>query len=416
MDRRPLAERAGGAGVAGTAVHADAPGGRSSPASWPPTPGCRTPTTWCSSRSPTGPTAGCASSSSGACWAGRRAGSRTTSPAWPTAGWSTKEKCDVRPPRRVRRGHQAGSQGDRGRRPRPRRHRAPPLRRPPHARPARRHRRSRREGPRRHGRLGAGAVTIADEAVSADIVALLDGCTSTFQMLAEQEEGPYRRGEQPRRRDVTDGCGGSPFRLGLRLHTQGGDAAVGVDVEIWHCDRQRRYSGYPPNDPAIAVDPSPQLAEYRPDETSSAAGRPPTLRATSSSAPSIPAGIRDAPCTSTSWCTCPIAATAASCTSPRTSPRWCSAQDPYRDHGLPNTTHASETASSPPGETRQSSTSAPTPVVASGCCVWYSLATRRGERIDARRYLDGSQMACAAVDPAAERWPNPGTNRPTVGS
>ena len=68
-------------------------------------------------------------------------------------------------------------------------------------------------------------MTIADEPVSADILALLDGCTSTFQMLAEQEEGPYRRGEQTRRRDVTDGCAGTPLRLGLRLHTQGGDAA-----------------------------------------------------------------------------------------------------------------------------------------------------------------------------------------------
>ena len=109
-------------------------------------------------------------------------------------------------------------------------------------------------------------MSIADEPW-ADIVALLDGCTSAFQMLAEQEEGPYRRGDQSRRRDVTDGRDGTPFRLGLRLHTQRGDAAERVDVEIWHCDPQGRYSGYPPNDPAIAIDPSPQPAEYLPDET-----------------------------------------------------------------------------------------------------------------------------------------------------
>ena len=38
---------------------------------------------------------------------------------------------------------------------------------------------------------------VTDEPVSADIVALLDGCTSTFQMLAEQEEGPTDAASKP---------------------------------------------------------------------------------------------------------------------------------------------------------------------------------------------------------------------------
>lgn len=99
------------------------------------------------------------------------------------------------------------------------------------------------------------------------LAALLDGCSSTFQLLAEQEEGPYRRGPQPERRDVTEGRTGSPLRLGLRLRTAAGDAAAGAAVEIWHCDAEGRYSGYPPNDPAVEVDPAPQPAEYLPDET-----------------------------------------------------------------------------------------------------------------------------------------------------
>ena len=107
----------------------------------------------------------------------------------------------------------------------------------------------------------------AGEPVTEEIAALLDDWTSTCQLLAEQEEGPYRRGEHPRRREVTEGRAGSPLRLGLRLRTHGGDAVARADVEIWHCDADGRYSGYPPNDPTVAVDPSPQRAEYLPDET-----------------------------------------------------------------------------------------------------------------------------------------------------
>lgn len=107
----------------------------------------------------------------------------------------------------------------------------------------------------------------AGEPVSADIAALLEGSTGTCQLLAEQEEGPYRRGVQPRRRDVTEARPGSPLRLGLRLRTVQGDPVAGADVEIWHCDAQGRYSGYPPNDAGVEVDPSPQPAEYLTDET-----------------------------------------------------------------------------------------------------------------------------------------------------
>jgi protocatechuate 3,4-dioxygenase beta subunit len=110
-------------------------------------------------------------------------------------------------------------------------------------------------------------VTDAGETVAAELAALLDGCVRTCQLLAEQEEGPYRRGEQPLRRDVTEGRAGSPLRLALRLRTHSGTPVDDADVAIWHCDADGRYSGYPPNDPAVAVDPTPQRAEYLPDET-----------------------------------------------------------------------------------------------------------------------------------------------------
>ncbi len=111
----------------------------------------------------------------------------------------------------------------------------------------------------------------AGEPVSPEIAAVLDGCTSTCQLLAEQEEGPYRRREQPSRRDITEGRAGSPLRLGLRLRAQAGDAVARADVEIWHCDAEGRYSGYPPNDPTVTVSPSPQRADYRPRRRSCAA-------------------------------------------------------------------------------------------------------------------------------------------------
>ena len=110
-------------------------------------------------------------------------------------------------------------------------------------------------------------MTAADQPVTADIAAFLDGCTSTCRLLPEQEEGPYRRGEQPHRRDITEGRAGWPLRLGLRLRTQGGNPATGAVVEIWHCDAGGRYSGYPPGDLAVDVDPAPQRAEYVPEET-----------------------------------------------------------------------------------------------------------------------------------------------------
>lgn len=106
-----------------------------------------------------------------------------------------------------------------------------------------------------------------DPPLSAEVAAALDRCGTTCRLLPEQEEGPYRRGDQPRRREVTEGRPGSSLRLGLRLRLFDGRPAVATDVEIWHCDADGRYSGYPPNDPAVAVDASPQRPEYLTDET-----------------------------------------------------------------------------------------------------------------------------------------------------
>jgi protocatechuate 3,4-dioxygenase beta subunit len=185
-------------------------------------------------------------------------------------------------------------------------------------------------------------VNAAGEPVSDVVVALLDGCSRTCRLLAEQEEGPYRRGEQPRRRDVTEGRPGSPLDLGLRLRGSNGAAAAGVDVEIWHCDADGRYSGFPPNDPAVAVDPSPQRAEYLPGETF-LRGRQTTDDAGDVEFRTIYPGwypgrtvhihlmVHTTGRSSISQLYFPEAVTAA-----------VFARDPYRRHGLPDTVHATD--------------------------------------------------------------------------
>jgi len=107
----------------------------------------------------------------------------------------------------------------------------------------------------------------ANGRVTAEVAAALAMSTVTCRLLAEQEEGPYRRGDQPRRRDVTEARPGTPLGLGLRLRDARGGAIASVDLEIWHCDAGGRYSGYPPSDPQIVVDAAPQRPTYLPGET-----------------------------------------------------------------------------------------------------------------------------------------------------
>lgn len=185
-------------------------------------------------------------------------------------------------------------------------------------------------------------MTNADEPVSVVIGALLDGCTSRFQMLAEQEEGPYRRGAQPRRRDVSDGCDGSPFSFGLRLHEPGADAVVGVDVDIWHCDPEGRYSGYPPNNTAITVDPAPQPARYLPGETF-LRGRQTTDAAGDIEFHTIYPGWYPGRTVHIHLMVhMPDRSYTSQLYFPESVTSEVFAHGPYRDHGLPDTTHASD--------------------------------------------------------------------------
>ncbi|MDQ3896761.1 MAG: hypothetical protein M3326_05835 [Actinomycetota bacterium] len=83
-------------------------------------------------------------------------------------------------------------------------------------------------------------------ALSADVAALLDRATATCRLWPEQDEGPYRRDHHPVRRDVTEDRIGVPLTLGLALATADGTSLADGIVEIWHCDADGRYSGFPP--------------------------------------------------------------------------------------------------------------------------------------------------------------------------
>jgi len=84
--------------------------------------------------------------------------------------------------------------------------------------------------------------------ISAEVAALLDPAAATCRLWAEQDEGPYRRDYHPFRRDVTEDRVGVPLALGLALGARTGTAAGDAVVEIWHCDPEGAYSGFPPPD------------------------------------------------------------------------------------------------------------------------------------------------------------------------
>ena len=84
------------------------------------------------------------------------------------------------------------------------------------------------------------------EPISPELVALLDGTEVACRDWAEQLEGPYRRGEQPLRRDIVEDRVGVALRLGLRLVDSHRQPMTDAEVEVWQCDAHGRYSGYPP--------------------------------------------------------------------------------------------------------------------------------------------------------------------------
>jgi protocatechuate 3,4-dioxygenase beta subunit len=105
------------------------------------------------------------------------------------------------------------------------------------------------------------------EAVDGELATMLAGC-AVCRPWAEQDEGPYHREAPPERRKVVEDRDGVSLQLGIRLTRGGGPPAGGAMVEIWQCDAQGHYSGFPPPDTsdAVTATTAPRAA-YLPDQT-----------------------------------------------------------------------------------------------------------------------------------------------------
>jgi len=74
------------------------------------------------------------------------------------------------------------------------------------------------------------------------------------RLWPEQDEGPYHRAAEPSRRTVVEDRDGTPLRLAIALvPADGATPVAGGAVDIWQCDADGRYSGYPPPNNAVVV-------------------------------------------------------------------------------------------------------------------------------------------------------------------
>jgi protocatechuate 3,4-dioxygenase beta subunit len=103
--------------------------------------------------------------------------------------------------------------------------------------------------------------------VDPDLAAMLLRC-AVSRPWADQDEGPYHREDQARRRDVVEDRDGVALQLGIRVARDDGAPVVDAAVEIWQCDALGRYSGFPPpDDPVVVTAATASRAEYLPDDT-----------------------------------------------------------------------------------------------------------------------------------------------------
>jgi protocatechuate 3,4-dioxygenase beta subunit len=108
---------------------------------------------------------------------------------------------------------------------------------------------------------------VIDQPVDPVLASMLSTC-ATSRSWAEQDEGPYHRDTQPRRRDVVEDREGVALQLGMRLATDDGSPVHDATVEIWQCDALGRYSGFPPpDDSTVLTSATAARVEYLPDQT-----------------------------------------------------------------------------------------------------------------------------------------------------
>lgn len=64
-------------------------------------------------------------------------------------------------------------------------------------------------------------------------------------LTAQTTEGPYYLDVAQVRRDITEGLQGVPLDVRFTVCDSAGKPLPGLRVDIWHCDAQGRYSGFP---------------------------------------------------------------------------------------------------------------------------------------------------------------------------
>lgn len=109
----------------------------------------------------------------------------------------------------------------------------------------------------------------ASAAAQGSAVSVEDACWLTPQAV----EGPFYRDPKLVRTDIREGRHGVPLHLALQIVEAGACTPLaGARVDVWHCDAQGLYSGYPGQGDAGTVDTTGQTF-LRGSQTADAAGR-----------------------------------------------------------------------------------------------------------------------------------------------
>ena len=90
--------------------------------------------------------------------------------------------------------------------------------------------------------LGIGTVgqALAQDARAARLIA-----ANVCQLTPETTEGPFYVDPRRMRGDIRDGRAGHPLALRLQVVDAACRPIQGARVNVWHCDAQGNYSGYP---------------------------------------------------------------------------------------------------------------------------------------------------------------------------
>lgn len=117
---------------------------------------------------------------------------------------------------------------------------------------------------------GTGAM-VDQESYPDPFAAGVASCT----LICQTTEGPCTTEDAPERQDISEGLGGLPVRLALKIVDESCTPIAGAKVEIWHTQRTGVYSGETPNPGMCSGDDEEAISAdyFRGTQTTDAAGR-----------------------------------------------------------------------------------------------------------------------------------------------